>query len=108
MQVAAREQAGEFRGRWEEAQAGLETSERERRALLAENTELREKQPASEAESPPAALTTTAPAPAPSSAPARTLAAGEAVMANIGSLKMYEIFLGVFFLIVIISWNPFF
>ena len=38
----------------------------------------------------------------------RTMAAGEAVMANIGTLKLYEILLGLVFISVIISWNPYY
>ena len=37
----------------------------------------------------------------------RTMAAGEAVMANVGTLKLYEILLGLVFISVIISWNPY-
>ena len=37
----------------------------------------------------------------------RTMAAGEAVMANVGSLKLYEILLGLVFISVILSWNPY-
>ena len=37
----------------------------------------------------------------------RTMAAGEAVMANVGTLKLYEILLALVFISVIISWNPY-
>ena len=36
-----------------------------------------------------------------------SLGAGQAVMKNIGSLKLYEILLGVLFITVIFSWKPF-
>ena len=33
--------------------------------------------------------------------------AGEALMGRVGSLKLYEILIGLLFISVIISWNPY-
>ena len=38
----------------------------------------------------------------------RAIFASETVMGNIGSLKFYEILLGLLFISIIISWNPYY
>merc|ERR1712123_107470 len=86
-------------------------SELKKMRLLRENAQLRSSKtlPVETSESSTVVQETPASsisAPATSIA-AKGMAASEAVMANVGSLKLYEILLGLLFISIIISWNPY-
>jgi len=110
--VEARDMAEEYHGYWQEGKAELGRLGEEKIRLLRENAQLRTSKAVS-AENPETsgvlAPLLAEESASTSSAPmaAKTMAAGEAVMANIGSLKLYEILLGLLFISIIISWNPY-
>jgi len=110
--VEARDMAEEYHGYWQESKAEVGKLSEEKIRLLRENAQLRSSKalPAESSEQ------TAAPKEAPASATSisqssseapKQLPASEAVMANIGSLKLYEILLGLLFISIIISWNPY-
>ena len=110
--VEARDMAEEYHGYWQESKAEVGKLSEEKIRLLRENAQLRSsKALPAETSVPPSALQE-APASATSvsqisSEAPKQMPASEAVMANIGSLKLYEILLGLLFISIIISWNPY-
>jgi len=110
--VEARDMAEEYHGHWQESKSELGRLGEEKIRLLRENAQLRSsKGVPSETSETSAAIqeTSASPASAPITSPvaSKPMAASEAVMANIGSLKLYEILLGLLFISIIISWNPY-
>ena len=115
--VEARDLADEYHAAWEEAQADLKKSKEEQNILLSENAALKSSSSHQQVQSPikseetkssiasPETVTESSTA---SPLMTKTKSAGEAVLANIGSLKLYEILLGLVFISVIISWNPYY
>ena len=110
--LAARDSAQQQHAAWQAAAQQLELVAGERDALLLTVEQLRTSVAAAPAQSGDTADTATVPAEVSRSRGSplmqRTMAAGEAVMANIGTLKLYEILLGLVFISVIISWNPYY
>jgi len=111
--VEARDMAEEYHGYWQESKSEAGRLGEEKIRLLRENAQLRSsKALPSETSEPSVAIEETSASPA-SAAPiasavaSKPMAASEAVMANIGSLKLYEILLGLLFISIIISWNPY-
>merc|ERR1712123_215988 len=109
--VEARDMAEEYHGYWQESKSELGRLGEEKIRLLRENAQLRSSKtlPVETSESSTVVQETPASsisAPATSIA-AKGMAASEAVMANVGSLKLYEILLGLLFISIIISWNPY-
>ena len=103
--MAARELAEGYYEQLKRMQHDMEKVGEEKAGLLRENQQLRSgNQAVGGAEEPAAAATTAAAAPA--AASSNRLMPSDAVMANIGSLKMYEILLGLLFLSIVISWGP--
>jgi len=98
--VQAREMAEEYHGQWKEAKEEAAKLGEEKMRLLRENAQLRSNKGTIEVASETPVTTKLATSPAP-------LVPGEAVLANIGSLKFYEILLGLLFVSVVISWNPY-
>jgi len=105
--VDARDMAEEYHGYWQESKVEVGKLSEEKMRLLRENAQLRSSKANHETLEAPA-VPQEAPASA-SNAPiaAKHTPASEAVMANIGSLKLYEILLGLLFISIIISWNPY-
>ena len=116
--LAARDSAQQQHAAWQAAAQQLELVAGERDALLLTVEQLRTSEAAAPNTAAPAQSGDTAdtadtePAEVSRSRGSplmqRTMAAGEAVMANIGTLKLYEILLGLVFISVIISWNPYY
>ena len=111
--LAARDSAQQQHAAWQAAAQQLELVAGERDALLLTVEQLRTSEAAAPDTAAPAQSVDTAdtePAEVSRGSPLmqRTMAAGEAVMANIGTLKLYEILLGLVFISVIISWNPYY
>ena len=105
--VAARDMAEEYHGKWQKVQQEVESLREEKQRLLREAAQLRSSQgvvseTCDEAEAAPVA---SPPSLFAASAGTR-LMPSEAVMANIGSLKLWEILLGLLFLSVVISYVP--
>ena len=101
--VAARELAEGYYEQLKRMQQDVERVGEEKSGLLRENQQLRSgNQAAGRAEEPAEAAAVAAPAVASSN----RLMPSDAVMANIGSLKMYEILLGLLFLSIVVSWGP--
>jgi len=92
--VAARDMAEDYHQKWQRSQGELERLGEERQRLLREAAQLRSQQP----EVVPASASAEVPALAPASA-------SEAVMANIGSLKLWEVLLGTLFISALVSWG---
>ena len=110
--VEARDAAQEYHGSWQQALAEISKLEELNSCLSRENQKLLETQqppasPAAPEEKTQERGEPSLPAPAGPALLTRTVAAGEAVMANIGTLKLYEILLGLLFITIVISWNPF-
>jgi len=111
--VDARDMAEEYHGYWQESKSELGKLGEEKIRLLRENAQLRSSKTLPESPETSAVSAPSLPETASSSVPnasgavSKTMAASEAVMANIGSLKLYEILLGLLFISVIISWNPY-
>lgn len=110
--VEARDMAEEYHGYWQESKSELGRLGDEKIRLLRENAQLRSSKalPSETSETSAAILETSAsPTSAPLASPvvSKPMAASEAVMANIGSLKLYEILLGLLFISIIVSWNPY-
>ena len=111
--VEARDAAQDYHGSWQQALAEIHKLEEINNCLSQENVKLLETNQNTAA--PPAAPKENSqekgePRPPGSAGGAlltRTVAAGEAVMANIGTLKLYEILFGLLFISIVISWNPF-
>jgi len=109
--VEARDMAEEYHGYWQESKSELGRLGEEKIRLLRENAQLRSSKTLSVETSESSTVVQETPAssisaPATSIA-AKGMAASEAVMANVGSLKLYEILLGLLFISIIISWNPY-
>merc|ERR1712192_289258 len=103
--VSARDMAEEYHAKWQKVQQEAESLREEKQRLLREAAQLRSSQGiASETfeEATPVASPSTIPA----TASGKRLMPSEAVMANIGSLKVWEILLGLLFLSVVISYVP--
>merc|ERR1719341_2097327 len=111
--VEARDMAEEYHGYWQESKSEAGRLGEEKIRLLRENAQLRSsKALPSETSEPSVAIeetsaSPTSAAPMASAVASKPMAASEAVMANIGSLKLYEILLGLLFISIIISWNPY-
>merc|ERR1719341_155899 len=111
--VEARDMAEEYHGYWQESKSEAGRLGEEKIRLLRENAQLRSsKALPSETSEPSVAIeetsaSPTSAAPIASAVASKPMAASEAVMANIGSLKLYEILLGLLFISIIISWNPY-
>eukprot|EP00092_Neocalanus_flemingeri_P014649 GFUD01015811.1.p1 GENE.GFUD01015811.1~~GFUD01015811.1.p1 ORF type:complete len:777 (-),score=220.64 GFUD01015811.1:932-3262(-) len=106
--VDARDMAEEYHGYWQESKAELGKLGEEKIRVLRENAQLRSSKTVESLETVSTPVSTSSSsAPIASVAASKSMAAGEAVMANIGSLKLYEILLGLLFISVIISWNPY-
>lgn len=115
--VDARDMAEEYHGYWQESKLEVSKLSDEKMRLLRENAQLRSSKivatEPTEAVGAVADEGVTVESAAVSDirsstrAVPKAMAAGEAVMANIGSLKLYEILLGLLFISVIISWNPY-
>jgi len=103
--VQARETSEEYHRQLTEAQLELTKMGEEKMRLLRENAQIRSCKNTTENE-PTAAVPATVVSAAGSTV-SKPLLPAEAVMANIGNLKLYEILLGLLFLSVIISWNPY-
>jgi len=104
--VQAREMAEEYQGKLTEAQMELTKMGEEKMRLLRENAQIRSCKNTTEDET-TRDESATAVSTATSSTISQPLMPAEAVMSNIGNLKLYEILLGLLFLSVIISWNPY-
>lgn len=108
--VVARDMAEEYHAKWRQVEGELALLSEEKVRLLRETAQLRAGRQATE-NGPAAAQLSGVPALTDQQQPAVTakqkLAPSEAVMANIGSLKLYEILLWVLFISIIISWNTF-
>merc|ERR1712106_422889 len=99
--VSARDMAEEYHGKWQNAQQVAESLRDEKQRLLREAAQLRSSQGVASETSEDAA-----PLNQPATASGNRLMPSEAVMANIGSLKVWEILLGLLFLSVVISYVP--
>lgn len=97
--VAARDAAEEYHQQWRRTEQQVEILTKK----MGEATQMKE-QPVTATETDPGAEAAVT---APASYSRSKLMPSEAVMANIGSLKLYEILLGLLFLSIIISWNPY-
>ena len=105
--VSARDMAEDYHTKWQRAEQELESFKEERQRLLREAAQLRSSQGAvssEKCEDAPHNLISEPTAPA--AASGSRLMPSEAVMANIGSLKLWEILLGLLFLSVVISYVP--
>ena len=105
--VSARDMAEDYHTKWQRAEQELESFKEERQRLLREAAQLRSSQGAvssDKCEDAPHHLISEPTAPA--AASGSRLMPSEAVMANIGSLKLWEILLGLLFLSVVISYVP--
>ena len=103
--VEAREAAESYHASWQQSLEDVKILQQQNDCLMTENSKLLETQhtarPMEEEEARPEAG---------EAVPAllsKTVAAGEAVMANIGTLRLYEILFGLLFISVVLSWNPF-
>merc|ERR1712123_220105 len=105
--VEARDMAEEYHGYWQESKSELGRLGEEKIRLLRENAQLRSSQTLPVETSESSTVVQETPAPPATSIAAKGMAASEAVMANVGSLKLYEILLGLLFISIIISWNPY-
>ena len=118
--VEARDLAEEYHAAWQLAQADLEKLKEEKNILLSENAllksssshqvEVQSSGASVKSEETKSLITSSEIVSESSASPlmTKTKSAGEAVLANIGSLKLYEILLGLVFISVIISWNPYY
>ena len=104
--VAARELAEGYYEQLKRMQHDVEKVGEEKAGLLRENQQLRSGNQSAGRQEEPAASAEATTAVAPAAASSNRLMPSDAVMANIGSLKMYEILLGLLFLSIIISWGP--
>ena len=105
--VSARDMADDYHTKWQRAEQELESFKEERQRLLREAAQLRSSQGAvssDKCEDAPHHLISEPTATA--AATGSRLMPSEAVMANIGSLKLWEILLGLLFLSVVISYVP--
>ena len=106
--VEAREAAESYHASWQQSLEDVKILQQQNDCLMTENSKLLETQhtarPMAEEEARPEAGEAVEAAPALLS---KTVAAGEAVMANIGTLRLYEILFGLLFISVVLSWNPF-
>jgi len=105
--VSARDMAEDYHTKWQRAEQELESFKEERQRLLREAAQLRSSQGAvssDKCEDAPHHLISEPTATA--AATGSRLMPSEAVMANIGSLKLWEILLGLLFLSVVISYVP--
>ena len=112
--VEAREAASEYKAAWQQAEVGLKTMQTENRQLFAELETLKSGKSGSIQDPAPHSQEQSEETNANETEAARrspllkrTMEAGEAVMANVGTLKLYEILLGLVFISVILSWNPY-
>jgi len=102
--VAARDMAEEYHGKWQKVEQEAESLREEKQRLLREAAQLRSSQDiASEICEEVAPCASSPPT---QHASGNRLMPSEAVMANIGSLKVWEILLGLLFLSVVISYVP--
>ena len=107
--VEARDAAQEYYASWQEALAEINKLQEMNNCLTRENCQLLEQNHSSVSAAPEESGESLPPAPDPAG-PAlltRTVAASEAVMANFGTLKLYEILFGLLFISIVISWNPY-
>ena len=105
--VSARDMAEDYHTKWQRAEQELESFKEERQRLLREAAQLRSSQGAissDKCEDAPHHLISEPTGSA--AASGSRLMPSEAVMANIGSLKLWEILLGLLFLSVVISYVP--
>lgn len=109
--VEAREAAGEYQAGWHQSLEEVKRLREENDSLRVENSQLLETSQSrsnqENEEQPSPEPTPSAPSGPPPLLVSKSMAAGEAVMANIGTLKLYEIMFGLLFISVVISWNPF-
>jgi len=105
--VSARDMAEDYHTKWQRAEQELESFKEERQRLLREAAQLRSSQGAvSSDKCEDAAHHLISEPTATAAAAGSRLMPSEAVMANIGSLKLWEILLGLLFLSVVISYVP--
>ena len=108
--LEARDAAQEYHASWQEALGEISKLQEINNCLSRENCQLLETNQSSVPAAPEEITQVESGVPADPAGPAllnRTVAAGEAVMANIGTLKLYEILFGLLFITIVISWNPF-
>ena len=108
--LEARDAAQEYHASWQEALGEISKLQEINNCLSRENCQLLETNQSSVPAAPEEITQVESGVPAGPAGPAllnRTVAAGEAVMANIGTLKLYEILFGLLFITIVISWNPF-
>ena len=110
--VEARDAAHQYHGSWQAALAEINQLQELNDSLTREKVKLLETNQSTAAPAAPEENTKErgeerGEAPAGPALLTRTVAAGEAVMANIGTLKLYEILFGLLFITIVISWNPF-
>merc|ERR1712181_131438 len=103
--VSARDMAEEYHAKWQKVQQEAESLREEKQRLLREAAQLRSSQGIA-SETFEDATPVASPSTLPASASGKRLMPSEAVMANIGSLKVWEILLGLLFLSVVISYVP--
>ena len=105
--VSARDMAEDYHTKWQRAEQELESFKEERQRLLREAAQLRSSQGAVSSDKCEDAPHHVISEPTGSAAASGgRLMPSEAVMANIGSLKLWEILLGLLFLSVVISYVP--
>lgn len=102
--VAARDMAEEYHGKWQKVEQEAESLREEKQRLLREAAQLRSSQDIASEICEEVAPCASSPPTQPASG--NRLMPSEAVMANIGSLKVWEILLGLLFLSVVISYVP--
>jgi len=102
--VSARDMAEEYHGKWQKVEKEAESLREEKQRLLREAAQLRCNQGIASEICEEVAPGTSSPPTLPASG--NRLMPSEAVMANIGSLKVWEILLGLLFLSVVISYVP--
>jgi len=98
--LTARDQAEDWHRKWEQAESERARMVDEKVRLMRENAQLRSSQVTNENGVTELENDIT-------KKKSSYLAPSDAVMSNVGSLKLYEILLGLLFISIIISWNPF-